>query len=108
MPRVQAAQREVTTAPIPGVRKQTGGSAIAEGAGVEMQRAGVGETISQIGGAVAGMGMRAYADIAAQARDRADTVAVLAADRKYAEAEHRWLYEGPKAALNRQGKDALT
>lgn len=107
MPRVRAGEREVATAPIPGVRKQTGGSAIAEGAGVEAAKVGTGEAIARLGGAVAALGVRTYADLAEDARRRADSVAILEAERKIGEWENKRLYDPQSGALNVRGKDAM-
>lgn len=107
MPTVQRRDREVSTAPIPGVRKTTGGSAIAEGAGVEQAKANVGEEISQLGGRVAAFGVRNYQAIVEQQRDRADSIALLEAERKIGEWENKRLYDPQTGALNVRGKDAM-
>lgn len=110
MPTVRRAEREVATAPIPGVRKQSASTAIAEGAGIEQARANVGEAIAGFGGAVARVGIGTYSELAQESRRRADTVATLEADRKLGQWEISRLYsdQGTKvAALNRRGKDAM-
>ncbi len=107
MPTVQRREREISTAPIPGVRKTTGGSAIAEGAGVEQAKANVGEEISQLGGRVAAFGVNAYADIVEESRRRADSVAILEAERKLSQWENKKLYDPQTGALNVRGKDAM-
>lgn len=108
MPRVRQAEREVSTTPIPGVRQTTGGSAIAEGAGVEAAKAGTGEAIARIGGAIGDFGVRTYAEITEQARRRADSVAILSAERRISEWENSRLYDPKTGALNVRGKDAMT
>lgn len=107
MPRVRSSEREIATAPIPGVRQQTGGSAIAEGAGVEAAKIGTGEAIARVGHTIAAFGIRTYAEIADDSRRRADSVAILAAERQIGEWEHKRLYDPQGGALNVRGKDAM-
>lgn len=107
MPTVQRRQRMVDTAPIPGVRKQSASSAIAEGAGVEVAKGNVGEAIAGLGGVVARQGIQAFGQIQAEARERADSVAILNAERRLGEWETSRLYDQKNGALNRRGKDAM-
>lgn len=104
MPRVRAAEREVSTAPIPGVRKTTGGSAIAEGAGVESAKIGAGEAIARVGNTIGAFGVRTYAEIQEESRRRADSVAILEAERKIGEWENKRITD---VTVNVLGKDAM-
>jgi hypothetical protein len=78
-------EREISTAPLPGVRKTAALTAISEGAGVESAKANIGGSIAGLGSTVARMGVGAFAKIQQDARDRADSVAVLEAERKLSE-----------------------
>lgn len=85
MPRVPMPEREVTTAPLPGVRLNAQTSARTFGA--------------SLGSAVA--------DIAEREIDKADQIAVLEADRRLVETETALLHDPKTGALNRRGRDAF-
>lgn len=99
--------REVSTAPLPGVRKGAASSAIAEGAGVEIAKANKADAIAGLGSTVARAGVRTYAEIAEESRRRADSVAILNAERRLAEWENKRLYDPATGALQKRGKDAM-
>lgn len=107
MPLVERRQREVTTAPIPGVRKTAAKTALSEGAGVEAAKAGASEAMAGFGGRVAREGINAYTQMAEESRRRADSVAILEAERKLGQWENDRLYNPETGALQRRGKDAM-
>jgi len=100
-------EREVSTAPLPGVRKTAALTGLSEGAGVESAKVGVGASIAGVGSQAARMGVSAFAKIQQESRDRADSVAILEAERRIAEWENRRLYDPEKGALNVRGKAAM-
>lgn len=106
MPTVRRAEREVTTAALPGVRKQSASTALAEGAGVEQARANVGEAIAGFGAGVARIGARAYTEMVEASRQKANSVAVLEGQRRLSEHVNREIH-GPGGALSIEGKDAM-
>lgn len=85
MPRVPLPEREVATAPLPGVRLTA-------------------QTSARTFGASLGS---AGADIAERAIDKADQIAVLEADRRLVETETALLHDPKTGALNRRGRDAF-
>lgn len=101
-------EREVSTAPLPGVRKTAAKTATSEGAGVAIAEAGVGSSIAGLGGTVARIGLVKFGEIQQQARDRADSVAVLEAERRISEWENKRLYDPQVGALNVRGKAAMS
>jgi len=107
MPLVERRQREVSTAPLPGVRKTAAATAVSEGANVEAAKVGIGQSIAGLGATVGRMGAQKFAEIQQQARNRADSVAILEAERKIGEWENKRLYDPETGALNVRGKEAM-
>lgn len=98
----------MSTAPLPGVRKQAAETALSEGAGLANAQAQVGETIGQIGADFAHRGAQAYQSILIQERERANDAANLEADNRFAVLEQQILYgQNGDGALSRKGKDAF-
>jgi len=106
MPVVRS-QREVSQAPIPGVRKTAAETALSSGAGLAHAQANTAETIASVGGLVARIGASKYAQIQQEERDKADQIAALAMDNAFAKWEASALYDPQNGALTKQGKDAL-
>lgn len=99
--------REVTTAPLPGVRKTAAETALSRGAGLAQAQGNRAETIAGVGGLVARIGASKYGEIQQQERDKADQIAALAMDNAFAKWEATTLYDPNTGALTKQGKDAL-
>jgi len=115
MPTVQKAQRQVAPDALPGVRRTSASSAIAEGAGVAQAKAGQLTALGRIGDEGANVAAtiirREEAEnrrVAEEARQRADRLAVIAAETKLADAERAYIYDPEKGVLTRKGKDALS
>jgi hypothetical protein len=108
MPTVRAyGQRQVTTAPIPGVRKRAAETPISEGAGFEQAKAQKADAIAQLGGTVARAGIEEYSQILQEERQKADDTALLEAETTLGKWEHSRLYNPDTGALTKQGKDAM-
>lgn len=117
MPVVRA-QRQIDTAPIPGVRRTAAETNLSTGVGVEAAR-GQTETTKALAegqkfGAIADFaatGARiagsAYGQMVEQERQRADSVALLEADNKLSAWESQRLYDPQNGALTVKGKDAM-
>jgi len=108
MPTVQRAQREVSTAPLPGVRKTAAKTAASEGAGLAVAQGNLAESIGGVGSTVARMGVQGFNRIQDEERERADSVAILSAERQISEWENKRLYDPQTGALNVRGKDSFT
>lgn len=106
MPTVPRRQREVSTAPIPGVRKRFASTAAAEGAGVERATADRGEAIAGVGNVVARFGQARFNQVVEEERDRADRAALLEAENALSKWENERLYS-QGGALTVKGKDAF-
>lgn len=106
MPVVRA-QRQVSTAPIPGVRKAAAETPASTGVGLEQARANRGEAIAGAGGVLARVGAATFAKVQQEERDKADQVAGLAMDNAFATWESDTLYNPQTGALTKKGKDAL-
>jgi len=99
--------REVSQAPIPGVRKTAAETALSRGAGLEQAKANRAETIAGVGGLVTRIGAQKYAEIQREERDKADQIAALAMGNAFAKWEATTLYDPDNGAMTKQGKDAL-
>jgi len=99
-------EREIRTTPLPAARLTAGETALSKGVGVQHAKAQTGEVIASIGAKASGIGVGLFSKIQQQETDKADQVAALAFDNKFAAWETSRLY-GENGALKRQGKDAL-
>lgn len=100
-------QREVSTAALPGARLTASKSAISEGAGVAQAEANVAQSVAGLGNTVARIGIAKFGELQQQARDNADSLAILEAERKLGEWENDRLYNAETGALNVRGKNAM-
>jgi hypothetical protein len=107
MPTVRYGQRKVDTAPLPGVRKTAAETPLSEGAGLEQARAQTAETVANLGGTAARIGVQAFDAYQQQERQRADQIAVLNASNQLADFETQRLYDPDSGALTVKGKDAF-
>lgn len=99
-------EREIRQEPLPGVRKTAAETPLSTGVGVEQSRANVGDAMARTGVVATGIGVRLFSEIQQQERDKADQVAALSFDNKFAAWETSRLY-GADGALSKRGKDAL-
>lgn len=94
---------QVATTPMPRARKSAAHTADTLGAGVERAKGQRAETIGAVGGMVSRIGTEAYQKIQTQQRERADAIAVLAAENNVTEFGQTELV----AALERKKLDAF-
>lgn len=94
---------QVATTPMPRARKSAAHTADTLGAGVERARGQRAETIGAVGAMATRIGTDAYQKIQTQQRDRADSIAVLAAENSVTEFGQSELV----AALDRKNLDAF-
>lgn len=99
-------EREIRTNALPGARLTSSKTALSTGVGIEHAKAQTGETLANIGAQASRIGVGLFTKIQQQETDKADQVAALAFDNKFAAWETSRLY-GQNGALSRQGKDAL-
>lgn len=111
---VPRARRSIDLAPLPGARRTAALTPTAAGVGLQAARADVGRAISAVGGEVADIGTRLYGtELAYRARDiqearqRADQLAIIAADNELATWERDRLYDPEQGALTLKGRDAF-
>jgi hypothetical protein len=102
MPVVRS-RRQVSRDALPGVRLTAAETATSTGATLEQQKARSQEGLANFGAVVANTGLSIYSAEMQRERDRADSVAILEAQRKLGEWENARVTE----ALNLKGKDAL-
>jgi len=95
--------RRVTTAPLPGVRKQAHETALSEGAGLAAAQAQRSEAMGNFGAVAANVGAHLWE----QETRRADEVAMLEAQNKLAKWENDRIYNPETGALTVKGKDAM-
>lgn len=100
-------QRQVRRDALPGVRLTAAETAESTGAGVELARAHSGQAMAGFGATVANEAIGMYGAEMQKQRDRADSIAILSAERKMAEWENKRLYDPETGAFNRKGKDAM-
>jgi hypothetical protein len=105
MPIVPRVARQVTTAPLPGVRRQAAETPLSEGAGVAEARAQSARALASVSGQVAGVGLELYAQHEAQARADAAIARQLDAETQLNNFELG--LSTPGGALTVQGRDAL-
>lgn len=107
MPVVERARRQVRREGLPTVRLTAAETEQSTGAGVEIAKGEASRAMGGFGAVVANQAIGDYAAIQDQARDRADSIALLSAERQMAEWENKRLYDPETGALNRKGKDAM-
>lgn len=107
-------QRTVDTSALPGARRTAAETAVSSGAAVASARAETFETVANIGRGVAAQGVRIYGRQqaeqrreAAEAKSRADDVAVLAGDNRLATWMREKVYHPETGALAQQGPAAF-
>lgn len=100
MPIVRA-QREVSTAALPGVRKSAASTDIAEGAGAT--GGAIGEALSYAGRA----GAQFFGELARKERDAADQTALLKANNQLSDWKNKRLYDPKSGAFTLKGENAL-
>lgn len=104
MPVVQRyGQRQVGTAPLPGVRKTAAETPLSQGAGLAEAKAHV---AGQMAGAFGFLGQVGQQIVEEEYR-RADEAALLEAENKLASWEHARLYDPERGALAVHGKDSF-
>ena len=87
MPRVELyGARKVATAALPGVRKEAAETNLSTGVGVEAARANKFNTLGDVAGYGGRLAANAYGTMRQEEVDRADEVAIMAAENKLA----RW------------------
>jgi len=99
-------QRQVSTNPLPGARRSASDTALALGAGVEMERARTAETIANVAGGFASMAANEYSDMVRKERAAADNTALLEAKNKLARFQQDELW-GDKGVFSRTGRDSF-
>jgi len=100
-------QREISQAPIPGVRKTAAETAISKGAGVEQAKMGLGGAIADFGETVARVGIAKFAQLKQIEREKANQTAANAISNYWSKFEEDYFRDPTTGALLRQGKDAL-
>lgn len=95
---------KVSTAAIPGARKQAAETNISTGAALHQTEAAAWEKVGQVGANVADT----FSRIAVEEKDASDQTAALDAHVKLGKALNSYLYDPEQGALARQGQDALT
>jgi hypothetical protein len=106
MPVVRS-QREVSQAPIPGVRKSAAETPLSRGAGLEQAKANRAGAIAGVGDVLSRIGVAKYAEIQQQERDKADQIAAISMSNAFAKFDADYFTHEQTGALKRQGKDAL-
>jgi len=100
-------QREISQAPIPGVRKTAAETALSRGAGVEQAKMGLGAAIADFGETVARVGIAKFAQLKQAEREKADQVAALAISNYWSKFDEDYFRDPATGALKREGKNAL-
>jgi hypothetical protein len=106
MPVVRS-QREVSQAPIPGVRKSAAETPLSRGAGLAGAEANRAGAIAGVGDVLSRIGVTKYAEIQQQERDKADQIAAISMSNAFAKFDADYFTHEQTGALKRQGKDAL-
>lgn len=100
-------QREISQAPIPGVRKTAAETALSRGAGVAAAEAGKWDTVAGLGEVGLRIGVAQFAKLKQEERDKADEVAALGFSNQYAKFEADYFRHEQTGRLKLEGKDAL-
>lgn len=107
MPTVPRAQRQVRREGLPNVRLTAAETEASAGVGVELAKAQTAGAMAGFGNTLTNVAGGLYAAEVQKERDRADSVAILSAERQLAEWENKRLFDPDTGALNTRGKDAL-
>jgi len=108
MPQVPRVTRQVSTAPLPGVRRTAAETAESQGAGLEQAKGQASLAVADFGGTAARLAGGIAANAFEAERQHADQVALLNAERQLAEWENKAIYDPTTGALQRKGKDSFT
>lgn len=100
--------RKVQENQLPGVRLTAAETPESEGAGVALAKAQGDQQIGALGGEIAQVAGTKAGQLYQQARDAADTTAILAASNQLSAWENQRLYDPAAGAFTQKGKSALT
>ncbi len=108
MPRVQTyGPQKATRAPLPGVRREARETFESQGGTIAQAEGQRADVDAQVASTVRRLGVQAFGAIQQHEREKADQVALLAADRQLGELELELLHANERGALTVRGKDTL-
>lgn len=107
MPQIPRLQRTVSREALPGVRLTAAETEASAGVGAELAGAEASRAAASFGSRVGATGLAMYGAEIQEERDRADSVAILNAERQLAEWENTRLYDPETGALNTRGKESF-
>lgn len=119
MPTVRRLERQVSLAPLPGVRRRFASTPEAEGAGIARAQGALAqaqaqeaiaraEGLARLGEGLARTGVTLFARIQEEEKRKADEAALLKASNRLSEWQHKRLYDPDAGAFTVKGERAMT